>query len=615
MSRIILAFDPKGQISLKTKQQFLKAENFFQHQTSDNTFVNQFDLLKGKLLISIVYKKNEKNNIYINKRNGFAIFLDGSPIFNNKKFSANDFYNNFIKLGPEKLANKIDGSWSAVIVNPDATSVTIFRDRFGRTPFYFVNNNDFFLASSNAGAIIKTGLIPKNYNDNIIARYASSNYMATFGLKNSFFKNILLIDPSTFLTCQSNGTINEKKYWRPDINATYFDNNDESIRKDFTDCLFKMIKKYYDINKNEHFGIALSGGIDSGAIIGLLHEQHKQRMKAISMTYSEPTPYDESSLISYSVRDHVNEPVNIKIDKKQLLDDLPNLYNRFDIPMPTITAYCHEILFKEAVRNGVNVLFTGAGGDALQAGTYPFYLYNLADLKYSDPEKYEHELDCWIKNHHTSIYPKNRDTAENFFSKRIDFSKKGSLKSGEMQLRNRILDDGFEESVGNLGQPTLNYPVDYLRSYMMQELWYDSNAAFESEDVICWSHGLKVVSPFFDKKVIEYAWRLPPQYKIKDGINKVLARKVLRGIVPHEILDTIKKQGFNGPFDIWIKDSLKEFVMDHLTSNKFKSRGIYNQDIFQKCLKAHMNNEENHMMLIWQALNLELWFTNWIDAN
>ena len=80
-----------------------------------------------------------------------------------------------------------------------------------------------------------------------------------------------------------------------------------------------------------------------------------------------------------------------------------------------------------------------------------------------------------------------------------------------------------------------------MRSYTMQELWYDSNAAFESEDVMCWSWGVNVVS-FFDQKVINFAWRLPPHHKIKNGINKALARKVLRGIVPNEILNTVAKK-------------------------------------------------------------------------
>ena len=129
-----------------------------------------------------------------------------------------------------------------------------------------------------------------------------------------------------------------------------------------------------------------------------------------------------------------------------------------------------------------------------------------------------------------------------------------------------------------------------------------------------WTWGIDVISPFYDNKIIDLALHLPSHQKINNGINKVLARKTLRGIVPDQILDTVAKKGFNAPFDLWIQSSLKEFTMDHLTSDKFRSRGIYNQNIFQKCLDDHMSNKANHMMLIWQALNLELWMRNWIDT-
>ena len=52
----------------------------------------------------------------------------------------------YLKLGPEKMASNIDGSWSAVIVEPKNNSILVFRDRFGRAPFYFSKNADCFLA-------------------------------------------------------------------------------------------------------------------------------------------------------------------------------------------------------------------------------------------------------------------------------------------------------------------------------------------------------------------------------------------------------------------------------------------------------------------------------------
>ena len=615
MSRIIAVYNPVKKIPSEIANKVYAAEKFVEYQTHQKTFIVRSNLLDGHALISIVLKEDGKKQYFNDKKKGIHTFIDGSPLMGEKYIDAEDLAREYLNKGPEKMAQKLDGSWSALIVDEKKKSLLLFRNRYGHIPLYYSKMSNYFFVSSSPGSLIKSSLIPANYNENIIARYASSNYRATYGLKESFFKDISLVKPATYLIFKSDGSIQQKKYWMPDLNSEYLNCSNKEIEEKFLDCLLKIIKKYHKVNIGKEFGVTLSGGIDSGAIIGLLHKVSQKKIKALSLTYNEDTPFDETDLLNHSVRDHASEWKDIKVDENQLLEDLPNLYSRFDVPLCTVTAYCHEILCKYADKFGVYNLFTGAGGDSLQAGNYPYYLYHLADLKISDPAKYEHELNCWIKNHGTKIFPKSKETVELFFENHIDFENKGNFKSGSMLLENDILNKEFQDSVGSLGQPVVKFSGDYLRSYIMQELWYDSNAAFESENVSCWNWGVEVVSPFFDQKIIDLALNLPSHHKIKDGINKTLARKVLRGIVPDKILDTVAKKGFNAPFDLWVRGSLKEFVMDHLTSEKFQSRGIYNQNVFQKCLNDHMDGSANHMMLIWQALNLELWMKNWIDTN
>ena len=101
--------------------------------------------------------------------------------------------------------------------------------------------------------------------------------------------------------------------------------------------------------------------------------------------------------------------------------------------------------------------------------------------------------------------------------------------------------------------------------------------------------------------------------KISNGINKIFPRKSFSEEIPKKILGLVQKVGFNAPFDLWIRGPLKEYVFDTLHSTKFLNRGIYNKKSILKYLDQHNKNNANHQMLIWQALNLELWMNNWID--
>lgn len=148
----------------------------------------------------------------------------------------------------------------------------------------------------------------------------------------------------------------------------------------------------------------------------------------------------------------------------------------------------------------------------------------------------------------------------------------------------------------------------YLKSFMLQEYTYDAVApGVEAEDTMEWLNKIAIQSPFFDKELAEFGWELPSDLKIKNGVNKYLYRKSFRDILPSKLVNRTSKSGFNAPFDQWARNELKEFIMDIFSSNSFKKRSIYNYENFMKLVNSHMNNESNYMMLIWQALNLELW--------
>ena len=152
MSRIIVAYNPVKKISSETMNQFSIAEKFFQNQTLQTTKINRYILLNGNAFISIVFKEDQENQIFVDSETRLAVFLDGYPLIGSKVMRAEDFAKEYLKVGPKQIAKSIDGSWSAVITDPKNNSILIFRDRFGRVPFYFSNNTDCFMASSSSGS-------------------------------------------------------------------------------------------------------------------------------------------------------------------------------------------------------------------------------------------------------------------------------------------------------------------------------------------------------------------------------------------------------------------------------------------------------------------------------
>ena len=232
-------------------------------------------------------------------------------------------------------------------------------------------------------------------------------------------------------------------------------------------------KKNVSAFSNKKMVVSLSGGVDSGTIIGMLHKLTGQRVDAVSLSYNENTEYDESSLIRYSVRDHAKNWFDIKLDPLQMVNDMEIYYNKFDIPLATVSIYGYDYLYRKIAEMGYENIYTGAGGDYLQAGNYPCFLYYFADLKLSKSSVYEKEIGLWIKNHGTQNFPKSYETVENFFKNNIDFSEPGKLKKQELFLLSKnILNKEFYNDIGDVRSNVVDSYGTYLRSYFAQELFF-----------------------------------------------------------------------------------------------------------------------------------------------
>ena len=136
-----------------------------------------------------------------------------------------------------------------------------------------------------------------------------------------------------------------------------------------------------------------------------------------------------------------------------MINDMGNYYNRFDFPLATVSIYGYDYLYRKVSEMGYENIYTGAGGDYLQAGNYPCFFYYFADLKFAKSPHYENEVNLWIKNHGTKKFPKSFKTVESFFKKNIDFRESGKLKKQELFLSSKnILNKEFYNDIGMLDQ-------------------------------------------------------------------------------------------------------------------------------------------------------------------
>jgi asparagine synthase (glutamine-hydrolysing) len=112
--------------------------------------------------------------------------------------------------------------------------------------------------------------------------------------------------------------------------------------------------------------------------------------------------------------------------------------------------------------------------------------------------------------------------------------------------------------------------------------------------------------PMLDHRVVEFAWRLPLEMKIRAGQGKWLLRQMLYRHVPRELIER-PKAGFGLPVGDWLRGPLREWAEELLDENRLMREGFFHPDPIRKCWREHLSGRYNRAYHLWDVLVFQSW--------
>jgi len=185
--------------------------------------------------------------------------------------------------------------------------------------------------------------------------------------------------------------------------------------------------------------------------------------------------------------------------KEEFLRDFPDILWHLDYPVKSFSAFALWKLAQEAKNDGVRVVLSGEGADELFGGYVRYVPNSLAREAQTRFPSYK------------DMFPYDKDVNE----------------------------QGWEEFNGN-----------------MQEL-------LRMGDRMASAHGIENRCPFLDKRIIEFAFNLPPEAKIQGFDTKLILRRILQRRMPK--YQTEEKHGLYCSVNKWLN------VKDKLDKEKYLS--------------------------------------------
>jgi asparagine synthase (glutamine-hydrolysing) len=573
-------------------------------------------LHSGQAVMGAVHAAS--SNVPVATRGQISLVMDGL-IFNARDFdsSCRTMAEAFLDLyechGFQGALERINGDFAVAVYDARTATLWLARDRFGVKPLYYIHSGDIFAFASQPRCMLGLPGVSRQVNRQFVALFAGSHYR-TFDNDPgaSPFADIAQLPGGHMLEVNQRRTLRLSRYWglseQPEFTAS-----EDELSEEYRALLIDAVRLRFEIANAPAF--MLSGGMDSSSVLASAVRASGQKQDAFSTVYEDRT-YDEAEEICSMLESTVKEWHPLKVGTPDVFSLIERMVCIHDEPVATATWLPHYLLCEAAVSQGFGALFGGLGGDELNAGEYEHFFFHFADLQHVGKlEQLQSEVEFWVKYHDHPIHQKSRAVVDDTLSRLVDLGTPGRCLADRRRLeryRLAVSPEFFDIVEFN---PVMDHPFSsYLRNRTYQDIFRETApCCLRAEDRHASAFGLDHIDPFFDHRLVEFMFRVPGSLKIRDGVTKVLLREATRGLLPEVTRTRIKKTGWNAPAHVWFTGATLDHVRDVVGTQSFRERGIYNVTEVNRIIDEHEHIIktdvviENHMMFLWQLVNLDLW--------
>ena len=463
----------------------------------------------------------------------------------------------FILKGPAFL-HDLNGFFALAIHDAENDSLFVARDRFGVKPLLWSTADGRFLFASELRALLALGA--ERTPDRLSTeQYFTYHYVPA---PYSVFTGTRKLLPGYSLTVDASGVKEEQWYDvveaskrvkpSPEPKKTLFELLDDAVR----------LRLIADVP----VGTFLSGGVDS-SIVSALAARHHKHLHTFSIGYADDPFFDESRYAEEVARHIGSEHSTFKLTREELAENYPRLLAATDEPFADSSALPSFILC-ERTRKQVTVAVSGDGADEVFGG----YRKHQAELRWRSPGAAEQVVRAlaplW------RMLPRSRNgTWQNRFRQYDRFARLARTSEGERFLELA----GFAEpstaaglvveraapnalDVRNMGFTDALRRMPGMNGVLLADVLSTlPNDMLHKVDLTSMAHALEVRTPFLDRRVVEFAFSLPAETKLRKGSGKHILRETFGHLLPTTVM-TRSKKGFEVPLLELLRGPLTPFV-------------------------------------------------------
>lgn len=511
----------------------------------------------------------------------------------------------------ENCLQQLDGEFAFAVHDKQTGGLFLARDRFGIKPLYYYSDSDKFIFTSELKAITAFG-IPKEIDTTSLRTYLHLNYIPS---PHSIFKNVLKLDAGNYLLVNSSSKIKKEIYYSISTEPASTYPVYEKAQQQLRGLLEHSVQQR--LIADVPIGTFLSGGIDS-SVITAIAARHTKHLSTFSIGYKDEPMFDETEFARLVAKKHNTNHTVFELTNEDLYADLHYVLDYIDEPFADSSALAVNLLSMHT-RKHVTVALSGDGADELFAG----YNKHAAELK-ARSGGMKAQL---VKAARPLLkqLPKSRNGKIGNTIRQLEKFADGMTLSAPERYWKWARWSGFQPGYifNNRYADKLNEAeYETRKASFIKEIGTDYNSVLHADmrlvlendmlvkvDRMSMSRSLEVRVPFLDHKIVDFAFSLPPEYKIDNIQRKKILKDAFRDVLPAELYGR-RKQGFEVPLLKWFRTELKSLITNDLLSEKFiLEQGIFNPEAISDLkLKLFSNNPDDAVEKTWALIVFQYWW-------
>jgi asparagine synthase (glutamine-hydrolysing) len=511
----------------------------------------------------------------------------------------------------ESFLTRIRGMFALALWDGRTRTLIAARDRAGEKPLYYTLTPHGLRLASEIKALLSRPEVDRTLDLEALDQFLTYEYVIA---PRTIFRSIRKLPAAHYLTYR-NGEVRIRRYWdAADVEVRPWTEGDaaEALR----DTLGKAVRS--QMMADVPLGLFLSGGIDSSAVGILLRDAPGGKdVSSFSMGF------DDGSYNELPYAREVAELCGTRHHEGTVTPDVAALFDRLivhlDEPFADVSLF-PTFMVSRMAREHVKVVLTGDGGDELFGG-YDAYQAEALAGKWAGvmPDRAARAADRLL-----AMVPPT-DKKKGMVNKAQRFVD-GLAHAPASIAHYRWMTFLGPESKARLYAPSFRdalvssdvyEPVrsalgrgggdDLLNRQLYADLSiYLADDILVKVDRMSMATSLETRAPFLDVDVMELAFSMAGDLKIRNGRRKHIVKEALRGVLPDGILNR-KKEGFSIPMKQWLRKELKPMMERLLAPDRLAARGIVSPTETRRLIDAHVSGRANHAHVLFSLMVFERW--------